>query len=150
MSATDVQRIEATFSTDSWEETPVALTPDSPLKKTRVRTTRTFTGGMEGSAITEYTMVYHPTPAGSAPTSDKHAVTASFAGLMHFAGSINGSPPGEAVFVTTGTFEGTADAEWVLDERTASGGLANMKAKGGYSSKGITATQSWLEIQKAK
>jgi len=96
-------------------------------------------------------MIYHPTPAGSVPTTEKHAMTASFAGLMHFTGSISGSPEGEAVFVTKGTFEGTADAEWVLDERTASGGLEKIKANGGYSSKGITATQSWLhvEIQKA-
>jgi len=143
------EHIKATFDTDSWDETPIVLTPDSPLKMTRVRTSRKFTGSMEGNAITEYTMVYHPAPAGSAASTEPHAMTATFAGLMHFKGTINGSPEGEAIFVTKGTFEGTADAEWVLDERTASGGLKHIRAKGGYSSKGITATQSWLHVEKA-
>lgn len=62
-----------------------------------------------------------------AQTNDK------FAGTCHFKGSFEGSPEGEVVFmVENGSFVTTAEADWIIDEKTAVGGLKGLKGKGGY------------------
>lgn len=88
-------------------------------------------------------MVYHPASPG---VTDPHAMTASFAGLMYFKGSIQGSEEGEAVFLSTGSYEGSAKATWHIDEKTTSGGLIGLKGfSGGYdtANKG---TEAWLDL----
>lgn len=86
-------------------------------------------------------MVYHPAPSG---VTDPHKMTASFNGLMVFKGTLDGGEAGEVTFMTTGKFEGVPDAKWVIDEKTASGGLKGTKGSGGYafsaSCKGMIAT----------
>lgn len=98
---------------------------------------------MEGTGVAEYVMVYHPSDA-----TDAHAMTASFAGLMVFKGTLDGGEPGEVTFVTTGKYDKTADAQWVVDEKTATGGLKGIKGTGGYSSAGMKGTKVSLDIQK--
>ncbi|KAG8696721.1 hypothetical protein FRC09_008306, partial [Ceratobasidium sp. 395] len=54
-------------------------------------------------------------------------------GTCHFKGSIDGSPEGEVVFLTTnGSFVSVAEADWTVDEKSAIGGLKGLKGKGGY------------------
>lgn len=71
-------------------------------------------------------------------------------GACHFKGSIDGSPEGEVVFIANnGSFVITAEADWVVDEKTAVGGLKGLKGKGGYKhavEAGWTdGTDVWLE-----
>jgi hypothetical protein len=71
-------------------------------------------------------------------------------GTCYFKGSIDGSPEGEVVFLTTnGSFVSTAEADWTVDEKTAIGGLKGLKGKGGYKHKAEACwndpTDVWLE-----
>ena len=134
---------KALFDTTSWDEKPIA-DAGSPLKITRVRTERTFTGQLEGKGVAEYVMVYHPSDPS---VTDPHAMSASYSGVMIFQGKLDGSEEGEVVLITAGTFEGAAIGEWVVDEKTATGGLKGIKGKGGYNSKGMTGTEVWVDLQ---
>ncbi|KAG8850451.1 hypothetical protein FRB96_009696 [Tulasnella sp. 330] len=113
---------------------------------TRCRTDRVFKGEsnrMQGKGAAEYTMVYHENGE-----TDPHKKTASYAGLMHFTGTIDGGEEGEVVFITTGTYDKGVDASWTIDPKTATGGLKGLKGKGGYTSTGMMA-EYWLEVEKA-
>lgn len=78
-----VNRIDATFDdTGSWKESDVVPSGTAPapegekqklssldpvLRITTVNTERTFKGGMQGSALALYTMVYHNDPSSYVP-----------------------------------------------------------------------------------
>jgi hypothetical protein len=141
--------IKTGYKTTGWDEKDVTIA-NSSLRITRVQTPRKFEGKeMEGEGVAEYVMVYHPAPPGT----EMHKMTASYTGLMHFTGTINGSEKGAVVLLANnGVFaEGVATAEWVIDEKTASGGLKGLKGKGGYSGTGAPAVliEGWLDIEKA-
>ncbi|KAG8751721.1 hypothetical protein FRC12_012295 [Ceratobasidium sp. 428] len=123
--------IKAGYLTTSWDEKPVTA-EGAAIKITRVRTERKFTGAMEGTAVAEYIITYHPdSKSPSGPHAGKP--TSSYVGTCHFKGSIDGSPEGEVVFLATnGIFVITAKADWTVDEKTAIGGLKGLKGKGGY------------------
>lgn len=77
---------------------------------------------------------------------------------MYFSGTIPSisSEPGELVFITTGAHKPAvpgvesadvgAKAEWVVDEKSGTGGLKGVKGKGGYHAKAMTAIPVWLEL----
>jgi len=77
---------------------------------------------------------------------------------MYFSGTIPSisDKPGELVFLTTGTHNPAvpgvesndvgAKAEWVVDEKSGTGGLKGVKGKGGYHAKAMTAIPVWLEL----
>jgi hypothetical protein len=72
------------------------------------------------------------------------------AGICYFKGSIDGSPEGEVVFtVANGSFVTTAEADWIIDKKTAVGGLKGLKGKGGYKhdieATCAQGTDVWLE-----
>lgn len=116
------------------------------MKITRLRSDRVFAGEsnrMQGKGVAEYTMVYHENGE-----TDPHKMTASYAGLMHFTGTIDGGEEGEIVFMTTGTYDKGVEASWIVDSKTGTGGLKGLKGKGGYASKGREA-EIWLEVEKA-
>lgn len=87
-------------------------------------------------------MVYHPNETG-----DPHKVTATFNGLMYFAGEVKGKGKGEIVFKSIGSYgsEG-AVCQWESDPNTGTGDLAGLAATGGYKAKGMSSPIT-LEIQ---
>jgi hypothetical protein len=116
------------------------------VKLTRVRTERTFKGDVVGTAVTEYTFSYHPQDPAN-PPKDPHG-TVSYLGVMYFKGTIDGSDPGEVVFlIKDGLYEGMAKGDLVIDERSAIGGLKGIKGKAGYESKSMEGCPAWFEIE---
>ncbi|EUC61384.1 DUF3224 family protein, partial [Rhizoctonia solani AG-3 Rhs1AP] len=94
--------IKALYHTVKWDE-KVVSEEGAALKITRVRSERKFSGAMTGT------------------------------GICHFKGSIDASAEGEVIFIVeNGKFTGTAQADWLVDEKTAIGGLKGLKGKGGY------------------
>ncbi|KAG9089285.1 hypothetical protein FS749_001450 [Ceratobasidium sp. UAMH 11750] len=140
--------IKAGYLTTAWDEKTVSA-EGAAIKITRVRSERKFTGAMEGTAVAEYIICYHPdskSPEG--PHAGKP--TSSYVGTCHFKGSIDGNPEGEVVFLATnGTLITTAEADWTVDEKTAIGGLKGLKGKGGYKhavdASWTDPTSVWLE-----
>jgi len=56
--------------------------------------------------------------------------------------------PGEVVFlVNDGLYSDAARGNWVVDEKSATGGLKGIKGKGGYEARGRTDTPDWFEIE---
>lgn len=99
-----------------------------------------------GTAVTEYTFSYHPKDPAKT-YSDEHG-TVSYIGIMYFKGTIDGSEPGEVVFlIKHGVYEGVAKGELVIDERSAIGGLKGVKGKAGYESKSREGCPAWFEIE---
>ncbi|KAG8797238.1 hypothetical protein FRC17_007805 [Serendipita sp. 399] len=185
------KKIEATFDSDNWVESNVDPIPapsaadapaaakdetakdqpkpklssyDSVLKITRVRTERTFKGGMQGKGIVEYTMVYHRLP--SVTSSDTESTPGSmctYNGIMYFKGTIDSlsnanagdAKDGELVFTITGTWgkDGVMAAvgEWTAIKGSETGvfkGLDDVKLiSGGYNSKTHNDTPCWLVIE---
>ncbi|KAJ1301158.1 hypothetical protein OPQ81_003569 [Rhizoctonia solani] len=118
-------RLNTTPSTGMRSQCPRRVLP---LKITRVRTERTFSGAMTGTGVAEYIINYHP---GTDSGSHCGMPTSSYAGICHFKGSIDGSPEGEVIFIVeNGKFTGAAEADWIVDEKTAIGGLKGLKGKG--------------------
>jgi hypothetical protein len=80
------------------------------------------------SAVAYYNMVGHPSASKEA-----HEQTASYNGLMHFVGEIQGKK-GSIVFISTGTYtkETGALCDWVSDPKTGTEELAGLKAHGWY------------------
>lgn len=151
--------IEASFNSDTWDEKDVALTTDAKFRITRTRTERTFTGGMNGKGVTEYTFVYHPKEtSGDAGEEgeakpDPHSNASgmvTYNGLMHFKGSVEGiEGEGEVAFEVEGTWakDGVMSAlgKWKTIPGTGTGGLKGLSATGGYESTGKV-TPCWIEI----
>ncbi|CAE6426374.1 unnamed protein product [Rhizoctonia solani] len=140
--------IKALYHTVNWEEKPVSE-EGAPLKITRVRTERTFSGAMTGTGIAEYTICYHA-DGSCAEGTCSGMPTSSYTGICHFKGSIDGSPEGEVIFIVeNGKFTGAAEADWIIDEKTAIGGLKGLKGKGGYkhdaTAKFEDGTNVWFE-----
>ncbi|KAG8688319.1 hypothetical protein FRC08_011498 [Ceratobasidium sp. 394] len=50
---------KAGYLTTAWDEKTVSA-EDAAIKITRVRSERKFTGAMEGTAVAEYIICYHP------------------------------------------------------------------------------------------
>ncbi|CAE6441588.1 unnamed protein product [Rhizoctonia solani] len=139
--------IKAQYHTANWDEKPVSE-EGAPLKITRVRTERTFSGTMTGTGIAEYVICQHP--GSSCDGTHAGMPTSSYAGICHFKGSIDGSPEGEVIFIVEhGKFDGAAQADWLIDEKTAIGGLKGLKGKGGYKHDATASftegTNVWLE-----
>ncbi|KAG8995185.1 hypothetical protein FRB94_007583 [Tulasnella sp. JGI-2019a] len=135
----------AKFDTAGWDEKPIVEIAGSKLKITRVRSERVFGGEdnrLQGKGVAEYTMVYH-----ESASADPHDATASYAGLMHFTGTLDGGEAGEVAFITTGVYDKGVDATWTVDPKTAKGGLKGLKGKGGYYTKGLSREVGvWLEL----
>jgi hypothetical protein len=141
--------LKATFDTLNWDEKPVTI-EGAEAKITRVRTERTFVGDIVGSAVTEYIFSYHPKDPDAKDLDSGHPGhgTVSYTGLMHFKGTISGSETGEVVFIVqNGLYSDAARAEWVVDEKSAIGGLKGIKGKGGYESKSMKGTPAWFELE---
>lgn len=86
--------ISARFETTGWEEAAVDEV-DGAGKVTRARTTRTFSGGIEGEAVVEYVMAYADDG------------TATFVGLERITGKVGGRE-GSFVVQHAGRFDGGA------------------------------------------
>ncbi|QRV84598.1 hypothetical protein RhiJN_12614 [Ceratobasidium sp. AG-Ba] len=139
--------LKATFVTTTWDETVVSG-EDTPTQIKRVRTERKFSGAMEGLGIMEYVMCYPYSKCPAGQLAGKPTFT--WQGICHFRGTIDGSPPGEVILLTTnGSFVETAEAQWTIDEKTGSGGLKGLKGRGGYNHAVDVcltgATDMWLE-----
>jgi hypothetical protein len=89
-------------------------------------------------------MVYHPSDPS---VTDAHAMSASYSGIMIFKGKLDGSEEGGVVLITTGLYDKAAVGERVVDEKSATGGLAGIRGKGGYKSTGMTGTEVWVDLQ---
>lgn len=88
-------------------------------------------------------MVYHPNDS-----EDVHAGTATFSGLMHFSGEVEGKGKGSIVFKSTGNYgKQGAICKWESDPATGSGDLVGLKATGGYKAKGMEGAEVSLEIK---
>ncbi|CAE6439480.1 unnamed protein product [Rhizoctonia solani] len=126
-----IKSIKALYHTVNWEEKTVSE-EGAALKITRVRTERKFSGAMTGTGIAEYIICYHA-DGSLAEGICSGMPTSSYTGICHFKGSIDESPEGEVIFiVANGKFTGAAEADWLVDEKTAVGGLKGLKGKGGY------------------
>jgi hypothetical protein len=67
---------------------------------------------------------------------------------MHFKGTIDGSEGGEVVFlVQEGSYTDAARAEWVVDEKSATGGLKGLKGRARYESRGMKDCQAWFDLE---
>ncbi|KAG8901021.1 hypothetical protein FRB99_005600 [Tulasnella sp. 403] len=145
------ERVATKFDTTSWKEEPVPLpegaTPDPTTKKVTVVTERTFTGRLIGTGVANYAMTYTDIKPG---VTDPHQMTAVYSGEMKFNGTLDGGEAGEVVFKTEGKYEGVPVATWAVDEASATGGLAGLKGKGGYTAnKGDRQMTVWLDVQKS-
>ena len=121
-----------TFQVTGWDEKPVTEEAGKP-KVTRAHVTCTFSGGVTGSGIADYLMVY--------PTSD----TARFVGLQQIDGQIEGRS-GSVVLEVNGKFEGgIASASWSVVPAAGTGDLRGMTGQGGYVSKSDGSTDVTLE-----
>jgi hypothetical protein len=141
--------LKATFDTINWDEKPVEL-QGSAVKVTRVRTDRVFSGDVAGTAATEYVFSYHPKADDNKDLDPAHPGhgTVNYVGLMHFKGTVDGSEVGEVVFLLTkGEYTDAARGEWVVDEKSAIGGLKGIKGRGGYESKSMKGTPAWFELE---
>ena len=93
--------LKATFDTMNWDE-KLIVNKGATNKITRVRTERTFKGDFVGTGIFEYIFSYHP--KGDAARLDPNHPeygTVTYTGLMHFKGTVDGSDPGEVVFIVS-------------------------------------------------
>jgi hypothetical protein len=114
-------KANATFKTQSWDEAPYREIEGEP-KMTRVTTTKTFEGDIEGEGSVEYLMMYRADG------------TASFVGLEVVVGRI-GDRSGSFVLQHLGDYEGgKAKASWRVVPGSATGELAGLKGVGGFAS----------------
>ncbi|KAG8710434.1 hypothetical protein FRC08_017176 [Ceratobasidium sp. 394] len=122
--------IKAGYLTTAWDEKTVSA-EDTAIK------------------ITQYIICNHPdSKSPDGPHAEKP--TSSYVGICRFKGSIDGSPEGEVVFLAkNGTFITTAEADWIVDEKTVIGGLKGLGGKGGYrhavDASWTDPTSVWLE-----
>jgi hypothetical protein len=80
---------------------------------------------------------------------------------MYFSGTIPSisDKPGELVFLTTGVHTPAvpgvaadavgAKAEWIVDEKSGTGGLKGVKGTGGYHAQAMAAIPVWLDVSVA-
>ena len=113
------EHISAAFEVSSWEETPFDEAV-GVAKLTRASVTKTYTGHIDGTSITEWLMAYEP---------DK---SATFVGIERVRGTIAGRN-GSLVLQHIGTFEnGAATAKLVVvsgtNELKGASGSGSFKA----------------------
>ena len=109
----------ATFEIKTWDEKPLNEVEGLP-KLTRVSTTRSFTGNIEGEGTAEYLMMY------------RDDGSASFVGLERIAGRVD-NRRGSFVFQHSGIFEsGTAKATLLVIAGSGSGDLRGLQGEGNF------------------
>lgn len=110
------------YAITGWDEKPYDEDAETP-KLTKARFTNAFSGDIEGEGSAETLMVY--------PTD----TSASFVGLQSVTGSLGGRK-GSFVLQSHGTWEGgVAKAEWFVVPGSATGALAGLTGKGGYTAR---------------
>ena len=112
-------RATATFEIKTWDEKPLNEVEGLP-KLTRVSTTRSFTGNIEGEGTAEYLMMY------------RDDGSASFVGLERLVGRVD-HRRGSFVFQHSGIFEGgTAKATLLVMAGSGSGDLRGLRGEGNF------------------
>ena len=117
-----------TFQMKQWGEKPVGNESALP-KMTRTSATAQFSGGIEGIAESEYSMMYRQ---------DNSAV---FAGLMRITGRVE-EREGSFALQCAGIFDPashTATCEWSVIPGSGTGDLRGLTGKGGFTAPGIQA-----------
>jgi hypothetical protein len=110
----------ATFGLESWDEKAYDEKEGTP-KLSRVSSTKSYKGEIEGEGKLEYLMMYRADG------------TASFIGLERVTGSVGGRS-GSFVLQHSGTFEGgVAKAILTVVAGSGTGDLLGMKGEGGFS-----------------
>jgi hypothetical protein len=121
-----VMKAKATYSVKRWEETtyrPIS----SGMKLTRASVVYEFSGDLKGTGSVEYLMFYrHFDP------DDQHKASASYVGLIHFEGTLGGTP-GSLVLEDNGSFEGgSAVSSLRIAEGSGTGALKDIRGTGRY------------------
>jgi hypothetical protein len=112
-----IAQATGTFDTKDWEETTVSEIPGGG-KLTHVHCVDTFYGDIEGTATTEYVLVYR------SDGSD------SYVGLEHATGQIAGQS-GSFVLRHSGTFDdGGVKGLWVVVPGAGTGNLRSLSGEG--------------------
>ena len=110
----------ATFGLESWDEKAYNEAEGAP-KLSRVSSTKSYKGDIEGEGKLEYLMMYRADG------------TASFIGLERVTGSVGGRS-GSFVLQHGGTFEGgVAKAMLSVVQGSGTGDLRGMTGQGGFS-----------------
>jgi hypothetical protein len=110
---------EGGFEIKDWNEKPAGA-PAGP-KVTRATVTQKFTGGIKGSGVSEYLMVYRP---------DK---TAHYSGVQVIKGTIGGKK-GSIALRIRGQYDGKrAVTTWEVVPEAGKGALKGLTGKGKYS-----------------
>jgi Protein of unknown function (DUF3224) len=109
-----------TFTLDSWDEKSYDEKEGAP-RLSRVSSTKSYKGDIEGQSKLEYLMMYRPDG------------TATFIGLERVTGSVGGRS-GSFVLQHTGTFEGGA-AKTILSilPNSGTGDLRNISGEGAFN-----------------
>jgi hypothetical protein len=112
-----------TFEGKSWDETPYNQVEGLP-KLSRVSSTDSFEGDVEGVGTLEYLIAYRDENSGS------------FAGLERVIGHIDGRS-GSFVLQHSGTFEGrTVKGDWFVVPGSGTGELHGLRGEGVYEWRG--------------
>lgn len=108
-----------TFQIDQWDEKPYQ-TGEGGRKLTRATVTQTYSGDIDGKAVTEYLMVYRADG------------TAEYTGVQRIEGTVSGRK-GAFVLRLSGIFDGKgAKAETVVVSGAGQGDLDRMTGKGQF------------------
>lgn len=109
--------IECTFACTSWNENPYSEIEDGP-KLSRASVTNSFDGGIVGTSVLEYLMVY---------VSDAFGM---FIGYERIEGTVDGRR-GSFCVRQDGTFDVTSiSAKLTIIEETGTGNLAGVRGTG--------------------
>ncbi|WP_436532610.1 DUF3224 domain-containing protein [Actinoplanes sp. HUAS TT8] len=108
------------YKVTDWDETRFdALDEVRQLSRTRI--TNTFEGDIEGQGVADYVITYNG------------GTNANFVGLQQVVGRLAGRT-GSFVLQTSGTFAvGVTRAEWFVVPESATGELAGLSGRGGFS-----------------
>jgi hypothetical protein len=111
-------KINAAFDVDSWDERPFDESTTA-AKLTKATVSKTYTGDVEATSVTEWLMAYRPDD------------TATFVGLERIEGVVGGQE-GSLVLQHVGKFEdGAATAS--LDVISGTDGLAGVTGSGDFA-----------------
>ncbi|HZV51885.1 MAG TPA: DUF3224 domain-containing protein [Candidatus Dormibacteraeota bacterium] len=130
-----MQETTGTFRTSGWEEAAFSSVEGGP-RLTRARVVNAFHGGVEGTGVLEYLMVYLDRGRGT------------FFGLEQVTGRL-GSREGTFVLRHAGTFEGhTVDATLEVVDGSGTGELAGLTGRGSFTARrGVEDTPFTLRYQ---
>jgi len=114
-----VTEASGSFQVASWQEDAYAEL-DAGKGLTQADVALTFSGSLEGDATVRWLMAYRPDG------------TASFVGLAHVKGVLDGRP-GAFVLQNTGEFDGTAArGQWSVIAGSGTGEMEGLAGTGGF------------------